>query len=73
MALNASDKWRISAFTALIVVLLFNHKAFLLVNSLLGRIVGPICDSKGCPTLVGFGVHVLVFLVVVRYSMELKL
>ena len=73
MALRASDKWRITAFTALIAALLFNHKAFLLVNSLLGRFVGPICDSKGCPTLFGLGLHVVVFALVLRYSMEFKL
>lgn len=73
MALHASDKWRITAFTALLVVVLFNHKAFQLVNSLLGRFVGPICDSKGCPTMLGFGVHVVVFALALRYSMEIKI
>ena len=73
MALHASDKWRITAFTALIVMLLFNHQAFLLVNSLLGRFVGPICDSKGCPTMLGFGLHLVVFAIVLRYSMEIRM
>ncbi len=73
MALHASDKWRITAFTALLVVVVFNHKTFQLVNSLLGRFVGPICDSKGCPTMLGFAVHVVVFALALRYSMDIKL
>jgi hypothetical protein len=72
MALQSSDKWRFTLYTVVMVVVLFNHYAFNLVNSLLGGLVGPISDKNGCPTTLGFAVHVVVFTLVLRYSMDLR-
>jgi len=72
MALASSDKWRFTLYTVVMVVALFNHYAFKLVNSLLGGLIGAIADKNGCPTMLGFIVHVAVFTLVLRYSMELR-
>lgn len=72
MALESSDKWRFTLYTVVMVVVLFNHYAFKLVNSLLGKVIGRLSDNNGCPTTLGFIVHTLVFTLVLRYSMELS-
>jgi hypothetical protein len=71
MPLKSSDKWRFTLYTSLIAVLLFNNFAFKLVNSLLGGLIGPICDKNGCPTMLGFIIHVVVFTLVLRLIMDL--
>jgi hypothetical protein len=65
-----SDKWRFTLYTVVMVVALFNHYAFIAVNSILGSVI-KISDKNGCPTLAGFVVHILVFTLVLRYSMDL--
>jgi hypothetical protein len=52
------------------VLALFNPYAYKAVNSILGSVV-KISENNGCPTLAGFAVHVLVFTLVLRYSMDL--
>jgi threonine/homoserine/homoserine lactone efflux protein len=64
-----SDKWRFTLYTVIMVVALFNPYAFMVVNSILGKVV-PISDKNGCPTLAGFIVHLIVFTLVLRYSMD---
>lgn len=72
MALQSSDKWRFTLYTVVMVVVLFNHYAFKFVDSILGKVIGRISDNNGCPTMLGFIVHTLVFTLVLRYSMDLK-
>ena len=72
MALESSDKWRFTLYTVVMVVVLFNHYAFKLVNALLGKVIGRIADNCGSPTTLGFIVHTLVFTLVLRYSMDIK-
>jgi hypothetical protein len=68
-----SDKWRFTLYTTFVLLVLFNPWAYKLVNSLLSGLVGPIASSNGCPTVVGFGVHVLVFTLIIRYMMDMHL
>jgi hypothetical protein len=72
MGLDKSDKWRFTLYTVVMVVAVFNHYTYKLVNSLLGGLIGAIADKNGCPTMLGFIVHVAVFTLVLRYSMELR-
>ena len=65
-----SDKWRFTLYTVIMVLALFNPYAFIAVNSIVGSVV-KISENNGCPTLAGFVVHVLVFTLVLRYSMDL--
>lgn len=58
-------KWLYTLYTAVIVLLLFNPYAFLFVNN----IIGNVCDKSGCPTTMGFLLHILVFIIILRLSM----
>ena len=73
MAINSSDKWRFTLYTSLVLLVLFNPWTYKLVNSLLGKFVGSIASCDGCPTLLGFGIHVIIFTAIVRYMMDLKI
>jgi len=52
----------------LLITAPFTYK---LTNSLLGGVVGKLADSSGCPTMLGLGVHTLVFGVCVYGLMQL--
>lgn len=47
-----------SVIAFLLVSLPFTYK---LTNGLLGRIIGRLADSHGCPTMLGLMVHAVVF------------
>jgi hypothetical protein len=64
-----SDKWRFTLYTVIMVIVLFNKYAFMTVDKILGSIV-PIYKN-GCSTSAGFIVHLMVFTLVLRYSMDL--
>ena len=68
------EKWRISFFSVFIFLLVVNPYTYMLVQKILGPIVGKIADPKtGCPTNLGLFVHAIVFLLIVRGSMEFKI
>ena len=69
----STDKWRYTLYTTLVVLILFNPWTYKLVNSLLSGLTGPICNGAGCPTILGFFIHAIVFTVIVRYMMDLHL
>jgi len=71
MTLKSSDKWRFTLYTSIVVVLLFNPTTYKFVNSLLANLIGRIADQVGCPTQLGFLVHVIVFTLVIRYLMDI--
>ena len=64
-----SDKWRFTLYTVIMVILLFNNYAFIAMNRLVGKFI-PIYKN-GCSTLPGFTVHLMIFTLVLRYSMDL--
>jgi hypothetical protein len=66
-----SDKWRFTLYTVIMVIVLFNKYAFKTMDSLIGIVV-PTTDKNGCPTSVGFIIHLMIFTVVLRYSMDLE-
>lgn len=68
------EKWKFSIIGAVIFLLVANPYTFKLVQCLLGNLIGKIADkNSGCPTMLGLFVHAIVFTILVRYSMELKL
>lgn len=71
--LKSSDKWRFTLYTTFVLLVLFNPWTYKFMNSLLSRFVGTIAGKDGCPTLFGFGIHALVFTLVIRYMMDLKI
>lgn len=69
---SSSQKWQITFFSALIFLLIVNPFTYNLTNCLFSGILGPIAIN-GCPTTVGLLLHTVVYILVVRYSMDLNL
>ena len=66
-------KWQITFFSAFIFLLVVNPMTYKLTQSLLGGVLGRIADTNGCPTTIGLALHTLVYILLVRGSMDLKL
>jgi len=64
------DKWRYSFYSLFIFFLVSNPYTYKITNSL-----SPIKTtlSLGCPTFFGLCLHGLVFLLIIRYIMDLNL
>jgi hypothetical protein len=67
-----SEKWQISIFSAFIFLLVVNPYTYNLTNSLLSGVIGTIAKN-GCPTAIGLLLHTIVYVLLVRYSMDLNL
>ena len=70
--ISEKDKWMISLWSALVFFVLASPLAFKLVNSLTSMI-GITIEEDGCPNMYGLILHSLVFAVVVRIMMSVKL
>ena len=65
-----SDKWRFTLYTTVLLLILFNPWMYKFVHSLLSSLVGPIANKDGCPTMLGFIVHAIVFTIILRILMR---
>lgn len=70
---TSSDKWRFTFYTVVIFLLVINPYTYILVNKILGKVIGKIADASGCPTTLGLIVHTVVFALIVRYTMDLDI
>jgi hypothetical protein len=70
---TTADKWRWSFYTAILFVILVQPYTFKLVQKLLGKFIRIADGTSGCPTMNGIFVHAAVFLVLVRYMMDLNI
>ena len=70
---SSNKKWQISIFSALIFVLVIHPYTYIFTQTLLGSLVGKIADINGCPTTLGLIIHTIVYILLVRGSMDLKL
>jgi len=66
-------KWQITIFSAFIFVLVANPYTYKLTQKIFGAILGQIADSNGCPTTRGLALHTLVYVLLIRGSMELNM
>ena len=73
MSDSSSKKWQISIFSALIFIIVVNPYTYILTQKLLGGCFGKIADSSGSPTFLGLLIHTIVYILLVRGSMDLKL
>ena len=73
MSASSSTKWQITFFSAFLFLLVVNPYTYKLTQSLLGGLVGRITDSNGCPTFVGLSIHTIVYILLVRGSMDINL
>lgn len=69
---SSSEKWNITLFSAVLFLLVVNPYTYKFTQSLFGGILGPI-SVNGCPTTVGLALHTIVYILLVRYSMDLNL
>jgi hypothetical protein len=70
---NMDIKWQISLFSALIFLLVVHPMTYKLTQKLFGGILGKIADPSGCPTTVGLALHTIVYILLVRGSMDFRL
>ena len=73
MSASSSLKWQISLFSALIFLLVVHPFTYKTTQKFLGNIVGKLADKSGCPTNLGLIVHTIVYILLVRFSMDLRL
>ena len=69
---SSTEKWNISLFSLIIFIIVVNPYTYTLTNSLLKSLVGPLIVA-GCPTATGLVIHSIVYLLLVRGSMDLNL
>ena len=63
------DKWRYTLYTTIFALVLFNKYVYKFMDSLVGKYV-KIASANGNPTLTGFFIHLLVFTLILRFSMD---
>lgn len=73
MADSSFKKWQISVFSAFIFIVVIHPYTYLLTQQVLGGLLGKLADSSGCPTTRGLILHTLVYILVIRGSMDLHL
>lgn len=72
--LSKSEKrWIISAYSLIIYLVVSNKFTYKITNFLLTKISDKLstCDANGNPTPYGYGLHMVVFFLLVRAIMEL--
>ena len=73
MSDSSYKKWQITIFSAFIFILVINPYTYIFTQKLLGGLLGKIAEANGCPTTRGLALHTLVYILLVRGSMDLKL
>jgi hypothetical protein len=73
MADSSYTKWRISVFSAFIFILVIHPYTYGLTQKVFGGFLGQIANASGCPTTRGLILHTLVYILLVRGSMDLHL
>ena len=66
-------KWQITFFSALIFLLVVHPMTYKVTQKLLGGVLGKIAEPSGCPTTLGLALHTIVYILLVRGSMDMKL
>ena len=70
---SEADKWKYTLLTTVILLAVFNPQTYKLTDALLGGLLGSLANNSGCPTWLGFGVHVVVFTLLLRGVMEVPI
>jgi hypothetical protein len=66
-------KWQITLFSALIFLVVVHPMTYKLTQALFGGVLGRVSDAGGCPTSIGLALHTLVYVLLVRGSMDLDM
>jgi hypothetical protein len=73
MSDSSYKKWQISIFSAFIFILVIHPYTYMLTQKMLGGFFGKIADISGCPTFIGLSIHIILYVLLVRVSMDLNL
>ena len=73
MSDSSYNKWKISILSAFIFILVINPYTYIITQKILGGLFGKIADIYGCPTTIGLIIHTIVYILLVRGSMDLDL
>ena len=73
MADSSYTKWQISIFSAIIFIFVIHPYTYKFTQQLLGKLLGKLADANGCPRTLGLFVHTIVYILLVRGSMDLNL
>jgi hypothetical protein len=73
MADSSYTKWQISIFSACIFILVVHPYTYRLTQQVFGGLLGKLADTNGCPTTRGLALHTIVYILLVRGSMDLNL
>ena len=63
------DKWRYTLYTTMFALIIFNKYIYKFVETLIGKYI-KIASADGNPTLNGFFIHLLIFTLILRVSMD---
>jgi len=73
MADSSYMKWKITIFSAFIFLLVIHPNTYKVTQKVFGNMLGKIAEANGCPTVRGLILHTLVYILLVRGSMDLNL
>jgi hypothetical protein len=73
MAESSYMKWKITIFSACIFLLVVHPQTYIMTQKIFGSILGKVAETNGCPTTRGIILHTLVYILLVRGSMDLNL
>ena len=71
---SSTQKWQITFFSALIFIIVVNPYTYKLTQKIFGELlkIGTV-STNGCPTVFGLILHTVVYVLLVRFSMDLNL
>jgi len=70
--LSEVDKWIISVMSALLFILISSPFMYKLTGALFSKF-GLVIQENGCPNFIGLGIHSVVFAILVRLLMLIRL
>lgn len=73
MVASSYMKWKISIFSAFIFIVVVHPYMYMFTQKMVGNTLGKIADAGGCPTTRGLILHTLVYVLLVRGSMDFHL
>jgi len=73
---DGARKWKYTLITTAIFLLIANPYTYILVNNIFTGLfgtMGKVSSADGCPTLLGFILHAIVFTLILRVVMEMNI
>jgi len=73
---DGARKWKYTLITTAIFLLIANPYTYILVNNIFTGLfgtMGKVSSAAGCPTLLGFILHAIVFTLILRVVMEMNI